>query len=58
MASLSYPLYRQNFISEWIWHPCHTYFRVDMARMPYPPTDCRSYIKIILNIYLKNIYNS
>ena len=34
MASLPYPLNRLN-----------NHGRVSMAGMPYPPTDCRSYIK-------------
>ena len=41
MASLPYPLNRLN-----------NHGRVGMAGMPYPPTDCRSYIKIIMNTYL------
>ena len=41
MASLPYPLNRQN-----------NHSRVGMAGMPYPPTDCRSYIKINMNTYL------
>ena len=41
MASLPYPINRLN-----------NHDRVDMARMPYPPTDCRSYIKINMNAYL------
>ena len=44
MASLPYPLNGQIF-----------YGREGMARMPYPPIDCRSYIKIILNTYLMQI---
>ncbi len=39
MASLPYPL-------NWLYN----HSRVGMAGMPYPPTDCRSYIKI--NTYL------
>ena len=46
MASLPYPLNRQYY-----------HVRVGMAGMPYPPTDCRSYIKINMNTYLTfNIY--
>ena len=41
MASLPYPLNRQD-----------THGRVGTARMPYPPTDCRSYIKLNMNSYL------
>ena len=41
MASLPYPLNQQD-------NPG----RVGMAGMPYPPTDCHSYIKINMNIYL------
>ena len=43
MASLPYPLNRQYY-----------HVRVGMAGMPYPPTDCRSYIKINMNTYLSN----
>ena len=39
MASLPYPL-------NWLYN----YGRVGMAGMPYPPTDCRSYIKIKINM--------
>ena len=41
MASLPYPL-------NWLYN----HGRVGMAGMPYPPTDCRSYIKINMNTYL------
>ena len=41
MASLPYPL-------NWLYN----HGRVGMAEMPYPPTDCRSYIKINMNTYL------
>ena len=41
MASLPYPLNRLN-----------NHGRVGMAGMPYPPTDCRSYIKIKMSTYL------
>ena len=41
MASLPYPLNRQD-----------THGRVGTARTPYPPTDCRSYIKLNMNSYL------
>ncbi len=41
MASLPYPL-----------NCLYNHGRVGMAGMPYPPTDCRSYIKINVNIYL------
>ena len=41
MASLPYPL-------NWLYN----HDRVGMAGMPYPPTDCRSYIKINMNTYL------
>ena len=41
MASLPYPL-------NWLYN----HGRVGMAGMPYPPTDCRSYIKIHMNTYL------
>ena len=43
MASLPYPL-----------NCLYNHGRVGMAGMPYPPTDCRSYIKINVNIYLLN----
>ena len=39
--SLPYPL-------NWLYN----HGRVGMAGMPYPPTDCRSYIKINMNTYL------
>ena len=41
MTSLPYPL-------NWLYN----HGRVGMAGMPYPPTDCRSYIKINMNTYL------
>ena len=41
MASLPYPLNRQD-----------NHSRVGMAGMPYPPTDCHSYIKLNINTYL------
>ena len=41
MASLPYPL-------NWLYN----HGRVGMASLPYPPTDCRSYIKINMNTYL------
>ena len=41
MASLPDPL-------NWLYN----HGRVGMAGMPYPPTDCRSYIKINMNTYL------
>ena len=41
MASLPYPL-------NWLYN----HGRVGMTGMPYPPTDCRSYIKINMNTYL------
>ena len=41
MASLPYLL-------NWLYN----HGRVGMAGMPYPPTDCRSYIKINMNTYL------
>ena len=41
MASLPYPL-------NWLYN----HGRVGMAGMPYPPTDCRSYMKINMNTYL------
>ena len=41
MASLPYPLNRLN-----------NHGRVGMAGMPYPPTDCHSYIKIKMSTYL------
>ena len=41
MASLPYPL-------SWLYN----HGRVGMAGMPYPPIDCRSYIKINVNTYL------
>ena len=41
MASLPYPLHWQN-----------NHGRVGMAEMPYPPTDCHSYIKLNINTYL------
>ena len=41
MASLPYPL-------NWLYN----HGRVGMAGMPYPPTECRSYIKINMNTYL------
>ena len=41
MASLPYPLNRQYY-----------HVRVGMAGMPYPPTDCHSYIKLNINTYL------
>lgn len=44
MASLPYPLNRQYY-----------HVRVGMAGMPYPPTDCRSYIKINMNTYLAQL---
>ncbi len=40
MASLPYPL-----------NCLYNHGRVGMAGMPYPPTDCRSYIKINMNTY-------
>ena len=40
MASLPYPL-------NWLYN----HGKVGMAGMPYPPTDCRSYIKINMNTY-------
>ena len=43
MASLPYPLNQQD-------NPG----RVGMAGMPYPPTDCHSYIKINMTTYLYN----
>ena len=46
MASLPYPLNRLD-----------NHGIVGMARMPYPPTDCRSYIMINLNTYLSINYN-
>ena len=46
MVSLPYPLNRLD-----------NHGIVGMARMPYPPTDCRSYIKINLNTYLSINYN-
>ena len=46
MASLPYPL-------NWLYN----HGRVGMAGMPYPPTDCRSYIKINMNTYLLAIYS-
>ena len=42
MASLPYPL-------NWLYN----HGRVGMAGMPYPPTDCHSYIKINMNTYLE-----
>ena len=45
MASLPYPL-------NWLYN----HGRVGMAGMPYPPTDCRSYIKINMNTYLSYEY--
>ena len=45
MASLPYPL-------NWLYN----HGRVGMAWMPYPPTDCRSYIKINMNTYRKFIH--
>ena len=30
----------------------HYHSRVGMAGMPYPPTDCHSYIKLNINTYL------
>ena len=44
MASLPYPL-------NWLYN----HGRVGMAGMPYPPTDCRSYIKINMNTYLNHM---
>ena len=41
MASLPYPL-------NWLYN----HGNAGMAGMPYPPTDCRSYIKINMNTYL------
>ena len=41
MASLPYPL-------NWLYN----HGKAGMAGMPYPPTDCRSYIKINMNTYL------
>ena len=41
MASLPYPL-------NWLYN----HGRVGMAGMPYPPTDCHSYIKLNINTYL------
>lgn len=41
MASLPYPLNQQDNSG-----------RVGMAGMPYPPTDCHSYIKINMTTYL------
>ena len=43
MASLPYPL-------NWLYN----HGRVGMAVMPYPPTDCRSYIKINMKTFLHN----
>ena len=43
MASLPYPLNR-----------LYNHGRVGMAGMPYPPTDCHSYIKINMTTYLLN----
>ena len=45
MASLPYPLNRMN-----------NHDRVDMAGMPYPPTDCHSYITINMTTYLVGGY--
>ncbi len=42
MASLPYPL-------NWLYN----HGRVGMVGMPYPPTDCHSYIKINMNTYLR-----
>ena len=47
MASLPYPLNRQN-----------NHSRVGMAGMPYPPTDCHSYIKIKYDHILMSIFNA
>ena len=41
MASLPYPL-------NWLYN----HGIVGMAGMPYPPTDCRSYMKINMNTYI------
>ena len=41
MTSLPYPINRQD-----------NHGRVGMAGMPYPPTDCHSYIKLNINTYL------
>ena len=46
MASLPYPLNRQYY-----------HVRVGMAGMPYPPTDCRSYIKINMNMNTYLLYD-
>ena len=45
MASLPYTL-----------NCLYNHGRVGMAGMPYPPTDCRSYIKINMNTYRKFIH--
>ena len=44
MASLPYPLNR-----------LYNHGRVGMAGMPYPPTDCHSYIKMSYNKFLNKI---
>ena len=44
MASLPYPLNR-----------LYNHGRVGMAGMPYPPTDCHSYIKINMTTYLQEV---
>ena len=43
MASLPYPLNR-----------LYNHGRVGMAGMPYPPTDCHSYIKINMTYLTEN----